>query len=172
MSLSISPRLSSDFPPLLPTLRTLPVDGLGASLADDQRRAAASCQPLDPERFFALSRSVQIRQLANGVDLTRSFLRLAQLACLSQKRDRPTTVAAVCSTHTGQFGLASHRFPVALWQALPASASYGHSVALRVAPGRRSRVPSALHVSSATEASSSCPRRGSFPIVRPAAGPG
>jgi hypothetical protein len=58
---------------------------LVASLANNQRLAAARCHPLDPERFFALSRSVQISQLADVVDLKRSLLRLAQLAFLSQK---------------------------------------------------------------------------------------
>lgn len=61
------------------------MDVLVASLADDQRLAAARCHPLDPERFFALPRSVQISQLANVVDLKWSLLRLAQLAFLSQK---------------------------------------------------------------------------------------
>jgi hypothetical protein len=160
------------------------MDVLVASLADDQRLAAARCHPLDPERFFALPRSAQISQLANVVDLKRSLLRFAHLAFLSQKalhdfatktavhhlglvfercvllpsqfslrlprsRYRPRTVSALCITHTFQFGLSSRLFPFAMWQAFPASDYYGNSVALGVAPCRRSRVPSALNVASA-----------------------
>ena len=56
-----------------------------ASLADNQRLAAAGCHPLDPERFVALPRSVQISQFANVMDLKRSLVRFAYLAFLGQK---------------------------------------------------------------------------------------
>ncbi|MCL6506676.1 MAG: hypothetical protein K6T59_06600 [Bryobacteraceae bacterium] len=45
-----------------------------ASLADKQCLTAAYCHPLAPERFSALSCSVQIRQLAEFVDLKRPLL--------------------------------------------------------------------------------------------------
>src|SRR5205809_998391 len=84
MSLSISPRLSSGLCPELMPVRPFTMNGLMAGLANDQRLAAARRHPLDPERFFALAWSVQIRQLADVVNLTVPFCP-AQLALLRQK---------------------------------------------------------------------------------------
>ena len=60
------------------------MNGLVALLTDDQGLAAAGSHPLDPGRFLALSWSVQIRQLADVVDLTGP-LGPTELAFLSQK---------------------------------------------------------------------------------------
>jgi hypothetical protein len=84
--------------------------------------------------------------------------------CLPRSRYRSRTVSALGMTQTSQFGLSSHLCPVALWQAFPPADYDGNSVARGLSSRRRSRVPSVLHVSSATEASHSSPGMGSFPI--------
>ena len=60
------------------------MNGLVAPLTDDQGLAAACRHPLDPGRLLALTRSVQIRQLVDVVDLTGP-LGATQFASLSQK---------------------------------------------------------------------------------------
>jgi len=60
------------------------MNGLVALLTDDQSLAAARSHPLDPGRFLALSRSIQIGKLADVVDLTGP-LGPTELAFLSQK---------------------------------------------------------------------------------------
>jgi len=60
--------------------------------------------------------------------------------------------------------------PFAVWPALPSSDYYGDSVALGLAPGRPSRVPSVLNASSMTWASHSSPSIGSLPIALPVGG--
>ena len=84
MSLSISPRLSSGLCPERVPVRPFAVNGLMAFLANYQRLAAARRHPLDPERFFALAWLVQIRQLADVVNLAVPICP-AQLALLRQK---------------------------------------------------------------------------------------
>src|SRR5262245_27624920 len=65
-------------------LRPFPMNGLVAFLANYQRLAAACGHPLDPERLRAPAWLVQIRQLADVVNLTVPF-RPAELAALRQK---------------------------------------------------------------------------------------
>src|SRR5690242_16436924 len=60
---------------------------------------------------------------------------------------------AVCITHTSAFGHPTHLAPFAVWPAFPTSDYYGASVALGVAPVRRSRVPTGLDVQDGVGAS-------------------
>ena len=65
-------------------LRSFSMNGLVALLTDNQSLAAACGHPLDPGRFLTLSWSVQIRELADVVNLTGP-LGPTELAFLSQK---------------------------------------------------------------------------------------
>ena len=56
------------------------------------------------------------------------------------------SASAVCITHTSASGHRTYLAPFAMRQAFPGSDYYGASVALGVAPGRRSRVPRAVDV--------------------------
>jgi hypothetical protein len=64
--------------------RPFAMNGLVAGLANDQRLAATRRHPLDPERFVAPVGSVQIRQLADVMNLATPF-GPAQLAFLPQE---------------------------------------------------------------------------------------
>src|SRR5215467_2541201 len=57
-----------------------------------------------------------------------------------------STVSALRITRTSRPGRRGHLPPFALWPAFPASDYYGGSVAVGVAPFRRSRVPHAVDV--------------------------
>ena len=59
----------------------------------------------------------------------------------------PSTVSALCISHTSRRWTSDHLCPFALWTAFPSSLAgrdscdyYGHSVAIGLAPRRRSRV--------------------------------
>src|SRR5215210_7190515 len=58
----------------------------------------------------------------------------------------PRTVAALCISHTSPAWNQTTLPPFALWPAFPASDYYGGSVAVGLAPRRRSRFPDALDV--------------------------
>ena len=62
----------------------------------------------------------------------------------------PKTVSAFRISRTWTFWLSDHLSPFALWTALPSADYYEDSVAVGLAPGRPSRVPGVLNVSSAT----------------------
>jgi hypothetical protein len=63
------------------------MNGLVALLTDDQGLATACSHPLDPGRFLAPSWSIQVRQLADVVDLTGPHGTSANLAieCIVEK---------------------------------------------------------------------------------------
>src|SRR5437879_5683884 len=65
-------------------LRSFPMNDLVAFLADHQCLAVTCGHPLDPERFFTPAWLVQIRKLADVVNLTVPFCP-AELTLLSQK---------------------------------------------------------------------------------------
>jgi hypothetical protein len=61
------------------------MDLLMAPSAGDQRLAVTCCPPLDPERFFFLSRSVEICEAPDVVDLAGAFHRPAPLTNLGEE---------------------------------------------------------------------------------------
>jgi len=63
-------RLASGLCFELVPLWSFSMNGLVTLLTDNQGLAAARGHPLDPGRLLALSRSVQVRQLVDVVDLT------------------------------------------------------------------------------------------------------
>jgi hypothetical protein len=60
------------------------MDGHVTRVADDQGLALASRHPLDPLRLLRLSRSVQVTELADVVDLDADA-RAAQLALVGEE---------------------------------------------------------------------------------------
>src|SRR6266545_6743470 len=66
---------------------------------------------------------------------------------LPRSRRTPSTVSALCISHTSQTEMSDHLCPFALWTALPSSLAgrdpcdyYGHSVTLELSSRRRSHV--------------------------------
>src|SRR5687767_5235189 len=57
-----------------------------------------------------------------------------------------STVSALCISHTCLFWGSQHLPPFAVWPAFPAADYYGGSVAVGLAPRRRSCIPAAFDV--------------------------
>jgi hypothetical protein len=145
------------------------MDLLVALPAENQGLAPTRCHPSDPEGFLPPPWLAQVREFADVVHF--AVLRCAtQFACLSEKAlghqgslllprswMTPKTVSAVRISRTSPRWSSAHLSPFALCPALPGALGgrdsadyYGDSVALGLAPRRRSRVPSMLDVSSTT----------------------
>jgi len=127
------------------------MNGLVALLTDYQGLAAACSHPLDPRRLLTLSWSVQVRQLADVVDLTGPHGPTSSGSLrLPRSLMTPKTVSAFRISRTLTSGSSDHLSPFAMWRAFPTSDYYGDSVTLGLAPVRPSHVPLVLNVSSVT----------------------